>query len=34
MKHGFVAAMEEILDADKKITHGALATQVNFAFFW
>jgi hypothetical protein len=28
MKHGFVGAMEDILDADKKITHEKLATQV------
>lgn len=30
MKHGFVGAMEDILDADKKITHEKLATQVTF----
>lgn len=28
MKHGFVTAMEDILDADKKTTHEKLATQV------
>ena len=29
MKHGFVTAMEDILDADKKTTHEKLATQVS-----
>ena len=28
MKHGFVTAMEDILDADKKTSHEKLATQV------
>lgn len=33
MKHGFVGAMEDILDADKKITHEKLATQVCLVTF-
>jgi hypothetical protein len=33
MKHGFVGAMEDILDADKKITHEKLATQVTLVTF-
>ena len=33
MKHGFVTAMEDILDADRKTTHEKLATQVRIFYY-